>query len=49
VGQGTERRNKVSTRNAEAGHTYTRKEEKLAGTSKEEAIRKNSQATFING
>jgi hypothetical protein len=33
VGQGMEQRNKISTRNAEAGQTDTRKEEKLAGTS----------------
>jgi hypothetical protein len=45
MGQGKEMRNKVTTRNGEVGQTNTR-EEKLAGTSTEDAVWKSSQATF---
>jgi hypothetical protein len=45
--QGKERRNEVTTRNEKAGLTSTRKEEKCAGASAEEATRKRSEATFI--
>jgi hypothetical protein len=44
---GKERRSKIRTRNGEAGKTNTQKEENLAGTSTDDTIRKNSQATFI--
>jgi hypothetical protein len=47
MGQEKEQRNKVTSRNEEAGQTNKRKEEKLAGTSTEDAIRKRSQTTFI--
>jgi hypothetical protein len=42
-----ELQNKVTTRNDEVGHTNTREEEKLAGTSTMDTIRKSSKATFI--
>jgi hypothetical protein len=42
--QGTERRNKVTTRKEEVGQINTQKEKKLAVTSTE-AITKRSQAT----
>jgi hypothetical protein len=48
VGQGKERRNKVTTRNDEVGLTNVRMEEKLAGTSAEDAVRKSSHATFVS-
>jgi hypothetical protein len=41
MGQGNERQNKATTRNAEAEQTNTQKEEKLAGTSGEDATRKS--------
>lgn len=45
-GQGTDRINKVWTRNAEAGQTDTREEAKLSGTSTKKAIRRNFQANL---
>jgi hypothetical protein len=45
MGQRKERQNKVTTRNKEDGQTNTRKKEKPAGTSTQEAIRKSYQAT----
>jgi hypothetical protein len=45
--QGKGRRNKVTNRNEEAGQTNTQKEEKLARTSTEDAIKKSSQIAFI--
>jgi hypothetical protein len=48
MGQGKERRDKVMAGNEEVGQTNTGKEEKLAGTSREDAIRKSSLATSIS-
>jgi hypothetical protein len=42
-----ERQNKVTTRNGQVGQANTRKEEKFAGISTEDAIGKSSQATYI--
>jgi hypothetical protein len=47
VGQGKERRSKATTRNEEDGKTKTRKEEKFAGTSIGDAVRKCFRSTFI--
>jgi hypothetical protein len=47
MGQGNELRNKDTNRNEKVAQANSRKEEKLVGTSKEEAIRKSSHATFI--
>jgi hypothetical protein len=47
MGQGRERRNEVTNGNEEVGQTDTRQEVKTAGTSTEDAVRKNSQATLI--
>jgi hypothetical protein len=47
MGQGKERRSTVTIRNVESEQTNTQKEEKFAGTSTEDVIKKSSQATFI--
>jgi hypothetical protein len=47
MGHGKERRSNVTIRNDEGGQRNTRNEEKLAGTSTEDVIRKSSEATFI--
>jgi hypothetical protein len=48
VEQGNERINMVTTRNVEVEQINTRKEQKLAGSSTEGAIRKSYQAIFIS-
>jgi hypothetical protein len=47
MGQGNQRRSKDTNRNEEVRQGNSRKEEKLAGTSTVDAIRKSSQASFI--
>jgi hypothetical protein len=46
--QGKGQENKIAFGNEEVGQTNKRKEEKLAGTSIEDAIRRSSHATFIS-
>jgi hypothetical protein len=47
MGYGQERRHKFTAENEEFGKTNTRNEDKLAGTSTEDAFRRSSQITFL--